>query len=403
MDSVSSYRTLGYSKFLIEFGIFPTLLTHKWEKGQKGWMVHDKSGAPEIEAYDTHNEIRLPFPGTDVTNKFQTISNWLSGNFDQHVLSSYNVFKTFLFKHLKNNTYDCVISIFSPHYHLKLAYQVSKEFKIPYVLDFRDLWNNQVICKSYSPTFKERVQNIIIRFYWKRWLQNALFTTTTGNKWAAFLSNLSNRPCYVIANGHEYTEMPIQKENDKFILTYFGRIYPYQSMNTIISGIEKFIEKITPIKFEIHLIGIKSVGNFNGKDIFLSNKIINPYVKVFEYMPKDELIQFCQVNTSIFLLPNLIEDNGSFFVKLYDYIGFGKPVLLAPRNGSENDDLLEALGDNLVTSSVDEVYNYIDNYYVKFIKGEKSDFRLDWNKVMRYNRRNQVKLFSERLKEQINW
>src|SRR5690606_27912948 len=111
----------------------------------------------------------------------------------------------------------------------------------------------------------------------------------------------------------------------KFVVTYFGRLYPNQSLDAITSGIRQFIASEIPgTDFAIQLIGIKRAGNFDGLNELLK-RIPREYVEVIGYMPREKLLTYCAENSSLFLLPNFAENNGQFMVKSYDYISLRKP------------------------------------------------------------------------------
>ncbi|RUA35954.1 MAG: hypothetical protein DSY77_01915 [Bacteroidetes bacterium] len=402
-DVVASYRTKGYCDYLIEYGIFPTLVTHRWEKGSdKNWAFHNENEKIIYEKSNNCNIIRLPRPVErfESNSPINTIKHWVKGDFDLHLLNSYKLFKIFLFDHLKNKKYDAVLAIFSPHYHLKLAFEINKQFKIPYVLDFRDLWDNQIITKSYNPPLKKKIQDLIIKFYWRKWLNKSIFFSTTSSKWISYLEKLSSVKGIKIRNGHEISSLP--KKNYKtniFRIAYFGRIYPYQNLEIIIKGINKFINRNYPIdEFELCLIGIKNVGQFNGAQIF--KKFINEkYIVEHDYMSKEELIKFSIKNVNLFILPNLKEDNGSFFVKLFDYISLNKPLILAPKNGSENDIIVKKTNAGLLTSSSTKIALYLERQYRSYREAGMVNVAIDKLQFKDLHRTKQVEILAKEIKK----
>ncbi|MGJ3234414.1 hypothetical protein [Marivirga sp.] len=404
MDVVASYRAKAYCDYFFESDIYPTLITHRWElDNEDGWIYHNVDEEVLVEDYKHYKVIRLPRPQENNSpSTLTTFSHWLSGDFEMHLLNSYKMFKTFLLNHLKFNQYDCILSIFNPHYHIKLSYELNKQFNIPYILDFRDLWDNQMITTSYKPSFKKKFQDNLIKFYWKKWMKPCLFFSTTSNVWIDYLSKLSGKNGVKVTNGHEIDSVFEPISTKKFTLAYFGRMYPYQNFEVILKGIQNFLNCHKGINdFELLLIGIKKVNDFNGIDIFQS-KLDNRYIKVINYMPKKKLIQYVHENASLFILPNLIEDNGSFFVKLFDYIALNKPIILAPSNNSENDEVAKRLNAGLVTASSDDVTNFLNKSYIEFVKTGKVKNGVKKNQVNYFHRSNQVALLANEINNHIN-
>lgn len=403
LDVVASYRTKGYCDYLLEDGIFPTLITHRWKKDiDSNWLDHDKNDEVLYENNDNYNVIRLPRPEEKLEAKssIQTLGYWLKGDFDLHLLNSYNVFKSFLFKHLKSQKYDVILAIFSPHYHLKLAYEIYQKFKIPYVLDFRDLWDNQVITKSYKPSLKKNIQDILIKYYWKKWLNKSLFFSTTSHKWTEYLKNLSNKKGFVFPNGHEIeiVEAPIKQV--KFNLTYFGRIYPNQNLELIIEGIIEFLKKVNPKNFKLLLIGIKETSDFDGLQL-ITSRINKEYLEVVDYLPKERLMDFCKKRVTLFFLPSFFEDNGQFMVKLYDFIALGKPVLVAPRVNSDMEFVVRKTKSGEVLNSSGSIALHLEEQYNFFLKFGHAKNNMSSKSILDYHRQNQVKLFAKKINSLI--
>lgn len=402
-DVVASYRTKAYTDYFSEHNLQPTLITHRWEKNAFGtWLFHNKRDDVIEEKTNNYRVIRLPRPKEAKSpNIFFTVFHWLKGNFDLHLNKSYQIFKEYIFKHLETNNYDLVISIFSPHYHLKLAYEIKKKFHIPYILDFRDLWDNQMVTDSYSPSFKKKVQDKFLKYYWSQWLNNCLFFSTTSDKWLNFLQGISKSKGIKVRNGHELKRFHDSTATDKFRIAYFGRLYPYQELDLMIDGINKFISNNKSIKdFEILLIGIKNVGEFDGAAIF-EKKINNKFLKKINYLPKAELLSLAKRKVNLFILPNLKEDNGSFFVKLFDYIALKKPVILAPANGSENDEIIKNTSSGLVSSSATEIAEFLSKSYWQFKKYGQIQYEIKENHIAGLHRSKQIEFLADKIRKHL--
>jgi glycosyltransferase involved in cell wall biosynthesis len=403
LDVVASYRTKGYCDYLFENEVFPTLVTHIWEKDENmQWRNHEKNDEVRYKSTETHNVIMLPRPTEKIglQSVFKTIMHWAAGDLETHLKESKEIFKNFLFSHLKENQYDGVLAIFSPHFHLKLAFEINKEFGIPYVLDFRDLWDNQVVTQSYSPSFKKKVQDAIIKYHWRKWLRNSLFFVTTSTKWTIYLEGLSNKKGFIIPNGHELFEIGKSKNQEEFKLTYFGRIYSDQNLNLILEGIGEFLKKVKPKKFKLLLIGIKQTEEFDGLQYVLS-QIESEYVQIIDYLPKQELMDLCRNEATMFFLPSFYEDNGQFMVKLYDFVALGKPTIISPAVDSDMEVLVNETNAGIILNSANSVASYLEKQYNYFLNHGQANNDFDTVKVLDYHRQNHVKSFSDLWKNNL--
>ena len=397
LDVVASYRTKGYCDYLSEYGIFPTLVTHRWEKDiSKEWLDHNTNDQVLYEDHKTHKVIRLPRPHENLESKssFNTLKCWMKGDFDLHLLNSYKVFKNFLFQHLQNNKYDVILAIYSPHSHLKLAYELYKKFKIPYVLDFRDLWDNQVVTKSYNPNYKKKIQDYLIKLYWKKWISNCRFFVTTGSLWKKYLENLTDQKGFVIPNGHEFKVIASMRAQTEFKLIYFGKIYPNQNLKVIMEGISKFIDRVEPGNFKLILIGLKVSSDFDCLH-FITRQIHSKYLKLIDYLPKQELIEFCKSEATMFFLPSFYEDNGQFMVKLYDFMALGRPIIIAPQVNSDMETVTSKTNSGVAVDTAESVAYYLEMQYRYFLRHGQPKNDGYPAKILAYHRENHVKSFAD--------
>lgn len=408
MDVVSSYRTQAYLDYFYKYGVRPTLITHRWEVEQNGaWKYHqDNEEVLKIEN-PSHTIFRLPRPRSQkpknkFLSKLHTAWHLLVGNIDIELIQSYKVFKKFLFNHLNENTYDAVLAIYHPHYGLKLAYEIHQKFGLPYVLDFRDLWNNEIVTKRYWPSITQKMIDLTIRRHWRKWLKSSLYFSSTSQLWNHYLADLSRQEGIIVRNGYEnlFIAEAREQKDGVFRLTYFGRIYREQNLQPIIEGINLFLARKPDAEFVVELIGIKSVVGFNGAHEF-EKLIRKENLSIRPSMPKRELLAYCLEFSTMFILPNFIEDNGQFKVKLYDYVALGKPTLACPDNSSDSIAMLKEVHGGFLASTKEEVCEHIRSQYEVFKQLGYLPFRPAEEELRKYSREYQVRIQAERLKQDV--
>jgi glycosyltransferase involved in cell wall biosynthesis len=173
------------------------------------------------------------------------ILDWFSGFLDSNngLRINYSFYRAQLFKTLEKESFDLCIGIFSPHYHLKLCYEVKRRFNIPYVLDFRDLWDNKLMSNTYlKQGLSARLQNKFIRYHWQKWCKNALFISSSSETMAKYLSDY-NDLSYPILNGYE-PNLFLNEDVDlepKFTISSIGRIYSFQDLELTFKIIKDII------------------------------------------------------------------------------------------------------------------------------------------------------------------
>ncbi len=402
MDVVSSYRTKAYCDYLHLSDMKPTLLTHRWEYDLEGnWKFHEPNEQIVEETYDTYQVIRLPRPKTfkpknQYFSKISTVKSWFNGNLDIELINSYKIYKNFLFDHLQTHTYDLIISIFSPHFHLKLAYEVNHKFGIPYVLDFRDLWSNNRIAKAaYIPSVREKTEDLIISYWWKKWLSNSLFFSITSNHWCQILEKLTRKKGVVVRNGIEEFHTS-KSQTEEFKVIYFGAIYPEQDLEPMFEGINLFISKEKSEKIKIEFIGIKERYR-PGVISEIKKNIPNEHLRIIPSLSKNELLQYCQ-SVSLFIYPAFSNIEGWFSAKLYDYIALGKETMIIPSTSKEVNTIISKSNVGVILETPEDLVDHLSLRYNEFLQNGETSFNIDLRKLNEFTRRYQVNIMANAIK-----
>lgn len=414
---IASYRANAYLKHFGTFGIEPILLTHFLGMKEETEVMEEK--------YDYGTVIRIPIKQTllaklvgtiesiSLINKVSILIRWIAGYLDSSPIdiNSYFSLKSFAINYLKTHKIDLVISIFSPHHHLRIAYKINRRFGIPYVLDFRDLWNNRVIHEAYSPGLIERMQDFITIHYWQKWLSNSRFFTITSNAWKIKINTFSSKEGFVVKNGFEkeyFNDLKVHHNSDEFILLYTGSLYSHQKIDIFLQGCQEFIKQEKPSKFKVKFVGSdRSYGKADQLSGFLfqpKNKIheVLPekYCEVTKRIPKEELAILYQEATLLLLLswPNA---PGTYSGKIFDYLGVKKPILVVPGDGSVVSDLIIETEAGVIKNTPEEVKEYLTKAYSFWEKNRKLRY-MGNSKIENYSRIEQTRLMCKLLLSELS-
>jgi len=171
------------------------------------------------------------------------VQGWIKGEFEGKAGKAYyQLFRNHLRTLLQAEEFDVILGVFSPHHHLKLCYELHKEFGIPYHLDFRDFWSNRVAMRGYKPSSLEKVQDAFIRRHWAKWLSAAQSFSITSEPWLRYLSKLTTTPGVEVRNGfvpEEFDEVE-RIPFDRFTVAYTGSIYISQRLELFLEGFAQF-------------------------------------------------------------------------------------------------------------------------------------------------------------------
>ncbi len=418
LNVIASYRPAGFAQHLYKFGIYPTIVTHRWETDKNGnWITHHKEDEVIIEKDEKHRVIRIPRYRTYLgvlyrwlekyylTRQILIVLRWFLSYLDPgaHNTDSYIAYKRFLFEHLKTHSYDMMMGIYSPHHHLKLCYEINRKFGIPYILDFRDLWDNRATDQEYSPKGSNRLYVQMVKKHWAKWLSNAEFFTTLSDTWINKISDLSSTPGHIVMHGYDNDIAEIQKtkpSKDEFILLFVGSLYHNQDLKGFLKGVKFFIEEIKPPKFKLVLLGTDrnnkiERGFYKNINEKLNNYLQSNFFLLTKRVPREKVLLWLQ-QASLMVSLTYKNETGRYGGKFFEYIGTGRPVLVYGERDSIISRAVQEDKLGFVCTSPDEVSEILKQTYF-YWRDQAASSKIS-KTIHKYSRENQTKILSKILK-----
>lgn len=405
LDTIASYRANAYLDHFHKYNIFPTLVTHIWERSQRieqEWKIHRCSDDVVYEKSDNYEVYKVPKRlykiycwKKKLPSKLRTVIKWLQGDLDYNLEDSYFGLKQFLFSHLQIYNYDLVLAIFSPHNHLKLAFEINQKFGIPYVLDFRDLWDNRIMNKAYSPSFSEKVKNLVVHYWWEKWICQSKGIAITSEAWLQKMEVLFKKKGLVIENGFEEEILTIceQSIQNHFCIGFAGSLYPAQNIDIFIQGIKRFIQEEAPERFVVHFVGLNE-RNWPGIHEFIKSVIPDAYLKLTERVSKLKAVEILK-SSQILFYPAFDSIEGWCSAKVYDYLAIGKNILVAPGDKGVVDEIIRKTGAGFVATDSFQAKEYIKKKYEEWCSSGFVSYNGNPNEIKKFSRGNQVKRMAE--------
>ncbi|MEQ9424497.1 MAG: hypothetical protein RJQ09_08780 [Cyclobacteriaceae bacterium] len=404
---VAARRSYAYAIYLKKFGIEPTILTFLHEKeyiSNDKWKfkIH-KTGTPvKYESKPEYEVYRVPLIKTKrqrlynvITrnSKLKVLINMLLtpfGIYSPDILNLETRYDEFLNSHLKSTKYDVIIGVYSPSIGLKLAAKYGLKYQTPYILDFRDLWDNKIMNVAYQPAFPKRIRNYFIKRSFSKWLANSSFFSITSEPWRRKMAEITKTPGHVIENGYSHLNTTPFKTNAKFTIRSVGTIYPEQDLSIFINGYRNFLKKWKP-KVLLEFIGIK-------------NRIHPDFERLISVVPK----QYVQVsgtkdqhtalklinNSDLLYFPAFDSIKGWCSVKLYEYLASGRPILVSPGDCDVVDEKIHKSRAGQIMNTSNEVTEFLSSAYGKWANGEDLFIDRDIKFIKHHSRENQVRNLS---------
>ncbi|MCX7880238.1 MAG: glycosyltransferase [Ignavibacteria bacterium] len=328
-------RIMKFVKYLPEYNWSPFVLTSATNK----YYAFDKELMKEIPS----DGVRIYRTGKINESKLKVRSfpsNYIFQNFGRFFLSFFLQPDSKIFwkrkaielgeKILKENKIDVIFATAPPFTDFLIAYDLSEKFKIPFVVDYRDIWVDNpyhfyptFLHKNYARKLEEKILKKASR----------IIVTYRGCK-EVLLSKypfLRNDEITIIPHGfdeidfqHFHNVKPIPK---KFVVAHSGLFQDNRNPKYFLKAFSNFVRsKKDGIEKEAWFIGIMRKSHIR----YIKKYDLEGNVKLFGYQPHSEVIRLLKMSNLLWLT---FEDNVRSPGKLYEYFGARKPILICAPDG----------------------------------------------------------------------
>ena len=344
-------RFLKFCKYLHEFGWEPIVLTV--ENGSYSSIDPSlKNDIPigtkvfktkSFEPFQVYNRLRgqkgktvpVSLIGIKEDKRYiQKLSLFIRANF--FVPDARKGWKTFAVKKarelINELNVDAIITTGPPQSTHLIGREIKKEFRLPWVADFRDPWTTVFYNQFFPRTKRTEEQD--------KKLENAVLqecdAITVVSKGLAKEFAKRAKKVEVIYNGFDHEDIPERREiiSDQFSLEYIGNLKPNQNVETLYEAIAELVGENADFGADFRL-------NFTGNaDQFLLDKMrnsfgLNSIIQVLPYVPHQEAVnRMAQASMLLFIIPRA--DNNHLIItgKLFEYMASGTPLLsIGPIDG----------------------------------------------------------------------
>jgi len=277
--------------------------------------------------------------------------------------------------------FDIVIASFGPSACLLLGSYAKKVYKVPYILDLRDLVSMQGQKKKIP--LLNFIDITLDRFLTKDVDKFLTVSSTCKTKAEKFYK----KDVEVIYNGLDIkledidTDISISDKENISIL-YTGTLGFTRNPNKIVNIIDEYIRQNPQVKVQI-----KFASQDNPFD-FIKQKNLLVEIQWLGYLSKEEVSTQREKSSALLLLEDQTENgNENLTGKVFEYMASKKPIIVSCH---ENSDIIALIKD---TNSGNLIDNITD--FDSFIKTQRF---LNVNKVNEYSRENQFLRLIEMLK-----
>lgn len=398
MEATASLRALGYAKDLPAHGIELTVLTFNWQG------KFDDSALPSriIRLDEPDHAFTYPSSaGSKVSapkRKYTTFRRFTDGNFDPIHASVEAEMTSRAEDLIKEEHFDGIVGIFSPHFHLRQCARLERLFGIPFIIDFRDLWNNAILGADQKASLESRIKDALVIRHWKKWMTKAAGFTAVSEPFKAYLSKMFQKNGAVVRNG--FFAKDLRRSNneqyDTFTLTHVGTIVQWEGMRYHLEYLNTYREKYPEKCFRILLIGVHS---FMEKPLasLISRFGLAGICEISSRIPFEEARTIMR-KSHVLLFPVFRNGRGIYTSRIFEFLAARRPILAVPEDNDVISNLISSTKAGFITAEEQAYHDFVNEQFDRWHSGETALPGSDLGTIEFYSREAQNKIFAQYLK-----
>ncbi len=273
-------------------------------------------------------------------------------------------------KIMQEHQIDAIYATAPPFTDFLAAKQLSEEFNIPFIVDYRDLWVDNAYYIYTTPFHKQKAINME-----KSVLNLADKALVTGRFMKEQLikrySLLGHNDISIIPHGYDSEDFEpffdkISPNPEKFTLTHQGLFPDDLTPKYFLQAVLKFLSKNPQAKKYLEL---RFAGLMRKKHIKLIKKLgLEDITDLQGYIPHTEAVKnLLSSDVLWFMIPNNIATPS----RLYEYIGSLRPMIIQCPEGNIRD-AAEGTGAAITTEhdDINRITEAIEEFYIKWQNGK---------------------------------
>lgn len=286
---------------------------------------------------------------------------------------------------------DLIIISGNPFIQFKFGHKLNKKYKTPWIADYRDAWTtstiNQIGRSIWFSLYKKYERKFEIK-----WVSTATLVTASSEEIGSSISKITGVHSVPVYNGFRknlFDEFKgVQKVQAYFQIAYIGTLYDGQDISIFLNGFKSFIKSKKP-KVRLLFPGLLALPE---QMIRLRSLIsgIEEYVEFSDRVPHDEILKI-EKESHVLLHVAWSGQKGIIASKIYEYIGSGTPIIVAPGDQSDIDKIVQRSEQGSICNTQEECAAVLEQYYERFLLHDSISLTKDTsNPIFEFTREAQV-------------
>ncbi len=340
---------------------------------KRGWEVTIMTELLPDIPYQIAGTTLFQMPYYSAQNKVKNACLWL---LDKFTPVRDCLFTRFVLQHIEGKAFDVVLCSSFNIFPLPTAQSIAKRLRIPLMVDLRDISEQWGESNYFAHSIhllglekllaKWYVSHIIRR---RNRVLRAAKAVSTISPWHVETLSAINPNTTLIFNGFdEDTYYPQDVKNDKFIISYVGRLYDFKLRNPelVFAALHELVEENRIDASKVQLLFHTEDKSHNMLRDMAQQYDIQSITHIDGYVPAAEAVRIMHASSICLLLTNKTTEKGPFGImttKFFEIMGCEKPLL---NIRSDESTLAKVIADThagLAGTNVSEVKQFILEKY----------------------------------------
>ncbi len=407
-NHIASHRPGKMAKYMAQYGWNPIVVCPEWTASNSRYFDPKLSGQGQSQA-QVHAIPYAPMQGGGLLTKAWKAVGLLSDPrvFAVRALRRFNraLEKSppefyygaigFLRDYLRCNRIDCIWATEAVSH--AIAARIHREFNIPWVADFRDVFDQ----KGFSKNAKGKAYLLKLE---PSLLETCSMITTVSDPLKEVLETRHRKPVHVVENGFDhadYTEELAQgpEAAPVFHIVYTGKIiYPLRDPSPLFEALSKFIVagKIDPTKVKVSFYGTEAEGILS--ELMGRYPGLDGVVDIQGRIAFQEAVRI-QRNATVLLHLAHGNERGILTGKVFEYLGARRPVLCIPGDRDCVDALLAQTKAGLSCHDAEAVADTLIHWYHQWLETGAVPYEGIDAEIMKHSRQERARVLARLLEE----
>lgn len=301
-------------------------------------------------------------------------------------------------KILEKEKIDLIIISGNPFIQFKFGFELNKQFGIPWIADYRDAWTTSTI-NHIGRSFWYKIFMKYERNFEKKWVSTASLVTASSEEIGKSIEQLTGIKSKAIYNGFNMQLFEnfknVKKKQDQFQIAYIGTLYDGQDISIFLKGFRIFIEKNSP-NVKLLFPGLIALPSQMSRVQSMADGI-ESYIEFSDRIPLNEILKI-EKESHLLVHVAWAGQKGIIASKIYEYIGSGTQILIAPGDNSDIDSIILKSGNGSICNSPEEVASVLDKKHQEFMNNEGEPInKIENQNIFEFTREAQVKKLNQEL------